>query len=236
MARVVVVTGSAGGIGRRVVEAFAAEGCDVIGLDRSAEAPHIRADLGDPATVRAAFDEIAQRGGRIDALVNTAGINHFAPVTEMDVDAWDRMMTVNVGHMILTCQAALPLLQKAEAPAIVNMASVSGHIASTGYAAYVATKAAVESLTVALSHELRGDGIRVNAVAPGWVAAGFTDAVLEAAEDPAPIFEAARGAHLLGRMAEPQEVADAVVWLASEGAAGMSGQVLFVDGGFMRKH
>jgi NAD(P)-dependent dehydrogenase (short-subunit alcohol dehydrogenase family) len=127
-------------------------------------------------------------------------------------------------------------LMTGEAPAIVNMASISGHVASPDYPAYVASKAAVESFTWALAGEAGARGIRVNAVAPGWVEAGFTRAALATAADPAALRDKARAAHLLGRMARPEEIAAAILWLASPKASFVTGETLFVDGGLMRVH
>jgi NAD(P)-dependent dehydrogenase (short-subunit alcohol dehydrogenase family) len=191
-------------------------------------------DLANPGEVAEAFAVIAARFPRLDALVNIAGINHRAPVAEMRIEDWDRMMDVNVGAMFLTCKHAIPLMT-GEGAAIVNMASISGHVASRDYPAYVASKAAVESFTWALSGEV-GPHIRVNAIAPGWVAAGFTRAALETSADPAALEEKARAAHLLGRMAVPSEVAAAIIWLTSAKASFVTGETLFVDGGLMRVH
>lgn len=102
----------------------------------------------------------------------------------MELVFWTRMMDVNVGAMFLTAKYGLPLLEKGESPVIVNMSSISGHVASADYPAYVTTKAAVESLTFALAGEVAARGIRVNAVAPGWVDAGFTHAAMATMEDP----------------------------------------------------
>ena len=240
---VAAITGAAGGIGSAVAECFASTGYQLALIDRvfpdlpeGSQGSSFTTDLTEPSSVSATFEEIRARFGGLDALINIAGINHKSSVAEMDVENWDRMMNTNVGSMFLTAKYGVPLLEKGKHSAIVNMASVSGHVASPDYPAYVTTKAAVESFTIALSQEFSDRGIRVNAVAPGWVDAGFTDDAKAAATDPAALDAAAKEAHLLERMAQPSEVAEAIVWLCSQKASFITGQVLFVDGGFMRKH
>jgi NAD(P)-dependent dehydrogenase (short-subunit alcohol dehydrogenase family) len=238
--RVAVVTGAAGDIGQATARAFAGAGHALVLLDRT-RAPlqgalglSLACDLTDPDAVAAAFATITARFLRLDVLANIAGINHRAPVAEMGLDDWDRVMDANVGAMFLTAKHAMPRMT-GEAPAIVNMASISGHVATPDYPAYVASKAAVESFTWALAGEV-GPRIRVNAVAPGWVDAGFTRSALAAAEDPAALQDKAKAAHLLGRMARAEEVAAAILWLASPKASFVTGETLFVDGGLMRVH
>ena len=243
MARIALITGAAGDIGQATAKAFAAEGYSLALLDRHlpvlpdmSEGLALACDLADPALVAHAFDAVAARFGRLEALINIAGINHRSSVSDMLLEDWERMMDVNVGAMFLTAKHGMRLLEKGDAPAIVNMSSISGHIASPDYPAYVATKAAVESFTKALAGEVSDRGIRVNAVAPGWVEAGFTRQALEIAADPEAMLVKARAAHLLGRMAQPGEIASAIRWLASPKASFVTGEILFVDGGLMRVH
>ena len=240
--RSAAITGAAGGIGGATAQALADAGCEVAPLDRVRPQPledgeglSLSVDLTDPDSVGAAFERVRGAFGALDALVNVAGINHHSPVATMEVPDWDRMMDTNFGSMFLTAKFGLPLQEKGKGRAIVNMASVSGHVASADYPAHVSTRAAVESFTTALSQEAGDQGIRVNAVAPGWVNAGFTDHAKARADDPAPLDAAARNAHLPGRMAEPSEVAAAVLWLCPDETSFVTGQTLFVDGGFTRK-
>jgi len=236
-----MVTGAAGGIGSATAQAFHSAGHALVLVDRAAptappgaEALCMTADLTDPDAVAAAFGQVADRFARLDVLANIAGINHRARLPDMAWSDWDRMMDVNVGSMFLTAKHGLPLLARGDAPAIVNMASIAGHVASDDYSAYVTTKAAVESFTWALAGEAAEVGVRVNAVAPGWVDAGFTHQAMAEAADPAALHATATRAHLLGRMARVEEIAAAVVWLASPAASFVTDTTLFVDGGLMR--
>lgn len=240
--RLVLITGAAGGIGAATVQAFAKTDATLILLDRhkadltGADGISLAVDLADPDAVAAVFKGVDAQFGRLDAIINVAGINHRSTIADLQLDDWNQMMDVNVGAMFLTAQYGAGLLERGDHPAIVNMSSISAQVASADFPAYVATKAAVDGLTTALARELRPRRIRVNAVAPGWVNAGFTHAAMAQADDAAQIHSLAQKAHLLGRMAQPQEVARMIRWLASPAAAALCGQVVFVDGGLMRVH
>jgi NAD(P)-dependent dehydrogenase (short-subunit alcohol dehydrogenase family) len=240
---IALITGAAGGIGSATAEEFARAGYWLVLMDRReikepqlAEHLKFSLDLTDENSVRNAIAEATQRFGRIDALVNIAGTNHQSGIREMQASEWSKLMEINVGAMFLTAKHALTSLLKSSGPSIVNMASISGHVASVDYPAYVTSKAAVESLTWAMSAEMFNLGIRVNAIAPGWVDAGFTKAALDSSENSESLYEAARRAHVLGRMASPNEIAKAILWLSSPKASRVNGETLFVDGGLMRVH
>lgn len=240
---VALITGAAGGIGHAAACEFASQGYDLVLADispaiepKGSNCLSLCLDLTDEAAVSLAVEKTDRAFGRLDALVNIAGINHRSGIRSMQLSDWTRLLDINVGAMFLTAKHCTPLLLESGAAAIVNMASISGHVASRDYPAYVTSKAAVEGLTRALAKELFDRRIRVNAVAPGWVDAGFTQEALDNSDTPQDLLDAARKAHVLGRMARPDEIARTIQWLASPSAMGINGEVLFVDGGLMRVH
>jgi NAD(P)-dependent dehydrogenase (short-subunit alcohol dehydrogenase family) len=241
----IIVTGAAGGIGSAVAARLADRGRPLVLIDRVA-APlppgvpglALVCDIADPGSVAAAFARVRDEVGPVGAVVNVAGRNLTARIEEMRLDDWHAMVDVNVGGMLAVTEAALPLMKGVADAVIVATASVAGYMASADHPAYVATKAGVEGLTRGLSRALAPRGIRVHAVAPGWVDAGFTHAAtagLGPAEAEALIARAA-AQHLLCRIAQPAEIADAIAWLLSPGARHLDGTTLFVDGGLMRVH
>jgi NAD(P)-dependent dehydrogenase (short-subunit alcohol dehydrogenase family) len=231
-ASTVVVTGSAGGIGGATLRALRAAGHRTVGLDLDA-APDadvsVRLDLMDEAALAAAL----ARAGPIRGLACIAGINAMGRITDQPWEVFRRVLRVNAGGTMLAIRHALP--QMAGGEAIVLMGSVSAHIATDGSVAYHSSKGAVLGLMRAAAAELAPRGIRVNAVSPGWVDTAFTDRGLAAMPDGAAIRARAGAAHILNRMARPEEVAAAVAFLLSDAARGISGAELFVDGGFMRR-
>ena len=227
----VVVTGGAGGIGRAVVQATQAAGHVAVSFDlypNPAADQSVLLDLTDEPAVAAAFAAV----GALTGLACIAGINAGPDrVEDLAWDDWSRVMAVNVGGTMLALKHAHLL----DSAGIVLMGSVSAHIGSVGSVAYHTSKGAVLGLMRAASGAFAPRGIRVNAVSPGWVDTPFTDRGLAALPDGPAIRAQAAAAYLLGRMADPAEIAQAVLFLLSDDASFITGTELVVDGGFLRK-
>lgn len=237
--RRVVVTGAARGIGAAIAQAFAGEGARLALMDREGDrcrataaqlgALALDVDLADPTSACDAMQEAVDGLGGIDILVNNAGILHMAPLLEITVDDWDRTFDVNVRAMLLTTQvAARAMISAGQGGVIINMASMGGKLGSPNQAHYAASKAAVISLTRVSALELGEHGIRVNCICPGYVltemgAATRTPEMVAKWSSMSP----------LGRCAEPQEVADMAVFLASDQARYCTGQAMNVSGGMV---
>lgn len=239
--RVALVTGAGRGIGFATARRFRAEGwrvalLDIDGglLDRAmAElaAPEatlaLRCDVSDPAGVADAVRQAARGFGRLDALVNNAGIAVFKPILETTVEEWNRVLAVNLTGPFLATQAAAPLMAETGGGAVVNITSISGLRASTLRVAYGTSKAALAHLTKQQAVELGTLGIRVNAVAPGPV-----DTAMAKAVHTPEIRKDYHDTIPLNRYGLEEELAETIVFLCSDRASYLTGQVIAVDGGF----
>lgn len=238
--RVALVTGAAQGIGHAATARFLAEGWSVAMLDWKKDVLEAAAaafrqpervlallnDVSRPSDVAAAVDAVRARFGRLDALVNNAGIAHFGPLMDTPLEAWNEVLAVNLTGPFIMTKAAVPLMRETGG-AIVNITSISGLRASTLRVAYGTSKAALEHLTKQMAVELASYGIRVNAVAPGPVDTAMAKKV-HSPEIRADYHDAIP----LNRYGLPEELADAIVYLCSPGASYITGQTLAVDGGF----
>lgn len=240
-----VITGAGAGIGLATARVFGREGARVALLDQDGEradlaaaelgcagieARAFTADVADPQAVAVAFSEILDGfSGRLDILVNNAGIAEFADLEESTPEAFARIMAVNVTGTFLCAKAALPALKR-DGGAIVNMASIAGLIGIPRMPAYCASKAAVIGLTRQLAVDYAGFGIRVNCVCPGRIAGTELDRWIMDQDTPATT-QAKRSKYPLGRFGQPEEIAEAVLFLASDAAGFVTGTVLAIDGG-----
>jgi len=240
MAQVVIVTGAGSGMGRATSLRLARDGYRVVVAEIEAErAASVAAEIGEAAVpfavdvseaegVEALVAAALEHFGRLDAMVANAGVPHGAPFLELDESMWERVLAVNLKGVFLCGQAAARAMVSAGRPgAIVNVASTYAEVTEGGASAYSASKGGVRMLTKSMALELGPHGIRVNAVGPGWIRTGMNPL-----EDPAQVAELERTIPL-GRVGLPEDVADVIAFLASEDARYISGQTLFVDGGWL---
>lgn len=246
--KVAFVTGGASGIGRGIVDHFAALGAQVVVADIDGEAAlaaarqveaaggrakAVQLDVADGDSVREAIAEVEGRFGRLDHLINNAGVDLPAPLAEMDEVLFDRVMGVDLKSIYLSARAAVPLMAAGGGGAIVNISSIMAWYTHPGYLAYTAAKAGVLGMTRTLALELGPLGIRVNAVCPGYIDTAIWQRGLDAMEPEAAAAyaEQVRAKHPVGRRGLPSDVAQACAFLCSDGAAFVSGTHLVVDGG-----
>lgn len=235
-----LITGASGGLGAAIARAFAREGARLaLGGRREGELLHLTQELPgsralpfdvvDAEATAAAVEEAAALLGGLDTLVAAAAVDcEWLPVGELSVASWDTTIAVNLSGVFYTCRAALPHLVASGRGAIVALTSVAAYRAWPNDAAYSASKAGVDMLVRQIAVEYGPLGVRANALAPGVIDGGMTDAVTDPAER-----ERLARLHAIPRLGRLEEVAEAAVWLASDAASFTSGSVLRVDGAFL---
>lgn len=231
--KVVIVTGGGAGIGRATVERFAAEGARVVSWDVTSDP---KVDVTNREQVEEATSDVIAKHGRIDVLVNNAGILRDAQlvkwkdgvvVSMMDDATFDAVVNVNLRGVFVCTRAVVPHMIRGGGGVILNASSIVGLYGNFGQTNYAATKAGLISFTKTWARELGRYGIRVNAVAPGFIATEMVKAM------PAKVLESMVAKTPLGRLGDPDDIANAYVWLASDAARFIHGAVLSVDGGLV---
>ena len=242
MNKIVLITGASRGIGRAIALEYAKRKYNIVicarngaALENTANAVRalgaaclaVTCDVGQYADVERLFSEATGHFGDIDVLINNAGISHIGLLQDMSIEEWNNIVNINLSSVFSCCKLAIPGMVRKQRGSIINISSVWGVAGASCEAAYSATKGAVIALSKALAKELAPSGIRVNCVAPGVIA---TDMMLS--------FSPAEQAELaaqtpLSRLGQPEDIANAMAYLASDAASFMTGQVLTLDGGFI---
>ena len=239
-----VITGGTAGIGKAIALAFAKQGAHVAIFGTNAERasevleflkqtyPQQKflvklADVADKKAVDQALQEIITEFGKVDILVNNAGITRDGLLMKMTEDDWDRVIAVNLKSVYNTCQALVRAMIKARSGKIINISSVIGLIGNAGQANYAASKAGMIGFTQSLAKEVASRGIRVNCIAPGFIKTPMTDVLTDTQK------EGILNQVPMNRLGNPEEIADAAVFLASDWSNYITGQVLAVDGGMV---
>ena len=231
------VTGGTGGIGSAICERFAHEGAQVIAADlaQAGELPDqvefLAYDVTDESVCQQSFAALDERWPQLDILVNAAGIEIEKTIEDTTLEEWNRIFSINVTGMFLTSKYALPLIRKSDAGSIINFGSYDGYIADPGLAAYCATKGAVHALTRAMACDHGPEGIRVNAICPGYVDTPMLQSFFGESGDIESLKQAVRDVHPTRRYGTPEDIANLVNWLASDEARYASGQLWVIDGG-----
>ncbi len=234
--KVALITGGRSGIGKSCAEKLASEGATVVTAQRGPDenSEHIKADFLDPKTPEKLISEVISRFQKLDILVNNAGLMREGTVLESNEKDWSETIQVNLTAPFMLTKYAMPHLIKTRG-SIVNIGSIEGLGSNPRHPAYGASKAGLHGLTRAIAVDHGPDGVRCNAVAPGWIDTELNTDFIASLNDPKKFREKIGDIHPVGRTGKPEEVASLVAWLASEDAAFVTGQVWTIDGGRMSK-
>jgi NAD(P)-dependent dehydrogenase (short-subunit alcohol dehydrogenase family) len=239
--KVVIVTGGGRGIGAAICKAFANEGAHVVvadideknaqdvAKDLGGQAIGIALDVRSPEAADAMAIQVIEKFGRIDVLMNNAGARVIKGLMQHTQDDWHQMIDINLGGPFVCSQAVLPHMLKQKSGNIINVASIASFMGRPNRVAYVAAKSGVLGLTRAMAADLSGKNIRVNAIAPGMVASPFNQSFAEA-DDTGPAWASE---NLIGRWGQPEDIAGAAIFLASEDSSFINGSEIKVEGGWL---
>jgi len=228
-----LITGGASGIGAACAERFADEGATVVTADIAGSADHM-VDVTDEAAVSAAVDAIVAAHGRLDSVVNAAGVAGGGPVHLVPIEEWARVIAVNLTGTFLVAKHALRPMVEQGSGSIINIASIEGIEGTEGGSAYNASKGGVVLLTKNLAIDYGRAGIRANAICPGFIETPLLHQVMDLPEM-SKARDTIRDHHKLGRFGQPSEIAGAALFLASEDASFVTGHALVVDGGWLAR-
>ncbi len=243
--KIAIVTGAGKGIGQGIAQVFSKEGAKVVVVDwdkeageKSAEeirqsggdALFVHCDVSNEEQVKAMVQATLDKYGRIDVLVNNAGIGVYLPVLEATSEDWDRCLAVNLKGVFLCSKYAIPHMQAVGKGAIVNISSVHSHATVNGVAPYAASKGGITALTRNMAIDY-GPAIRVNAIAPGWVLTPLIQSIFDSYDDPAEQQSLVEQRQVMKRIGQPEDIGHAAAFLASDEASFITGTQLFVDGG-----
>jgi meso-butanediol dehydrogenase/(S,S)-butanediol dehydrogenase/diacetyl reductase len=241
--QVAVVTGASRGIGKGIAGLFAAEGARVIAADiapgdwttadgaTGAGVEFRKMDVTSAEEIQQCMNEVFEAHGRLTILVNNAGITFDRSLEEMTEAEWDRMMAVNLKGVFLCAKYAVGLMRKSGGGSIVNIGSLEGIACNPLHTAYAASKGGVHALTRAIAVDHGKEGIRCNAICPGWINTEFNDRYFDALKDRAAGLGAVTALHPVGRLGTAEDVAETALWLAGSGSGFVTGQEILVDGG-----
>ena len=233
--KVALVTGASSGIGAAIAEKLSNQGARVFAAQRSSsDYEDILSDLSDPKAPEEIISVIKKVTGRLDILINNAGIMTEGNVEETTLKDWNQHLAINLTAPFLLIREAMPLLREFRG-SIVNVGSVEGLGNNPRHPAYGASKSGLHGLTRAVAVDHGEDGVRCNAVAPGWIDTPLNENFVKGMDDPIGFRERLSNIHPIGRSGQPSEVAELICWLVSDAASFVTGQVWTIDGGRMTK-